>query len=54
MLFTLSGNAPPKDLKQDLESAADNRDQYAVNLQISDHQEFIAETYDEALDLGNK
>jgi hypothetical protein len=53
MLFTVSGNAPPAALKDDFRAADAERDQYVVNLQIEDHQEFIAEMYNEALNLGN-
>jgi uncharacterized protein DUF1837 len=53
MLFTVSGNAPPEALKDDLKAAGAERDQYVVNLHIEDHQEFIAEMYKEALNLGN-
>lgn len=53
MLFTVSGNAPPAALKEDLKTASTNRDQYVVNLRIEDHQEFIAEMYKEAEDLGD-
>jgi hypothetical protein len=52
MLFTVSGNAPPAALKEDLDAAGTERDQYVVNLRIEDHQEFIAEIYEEALILG--
>lgn len=54
MLFTVSGNAPPAALKDDLETAGTERDQYVVNLRIEDHQEFIAEMYEEALKLGDE
>jgi Cap4 SAVED domain len=53
MLFTMSENAPPAALKEDLAAAAKNRDQYVVNLRIEDHQEFIAEMYEKVADLGN-
>ena len=53
MLFTVSGNAPPDALKQDLEAAGTNRDQYVVNLRIKGHQGFIAEMFEEAEDLGD-
>jgi hypothetical protein len=53
MLFTVSGNVPPAALKDDLEAAGTERDQYVVNLRIEDHQEFIADIYKEALNLGN-
>jgi hypothetical protein len=54
MLFTMSGNVPPSSLKKDLDAASTNRDQYVVNLRIEDHQEFIAEMYEEAQKLGDK
>jgi hypothetical protein len=53
MLFTVSGNAPPAALRDDLEAAGTERDQYVVNLRIEDHQEFITEMYEEALNLGD-
>lgn len=53
MLFTMSGNAPPAALKEDLEAADTNRDQFAVNLRVEDHQQFIKEMFEEAEDLGN-
>lgn len=53
MLFTMSGNAPPAALKEDLVAASANRNQFVVNLRIEDHQEFIKEAYKEAEDLGD-
>lgn len=53
MLFTVSGNGPHASLKQDLDAAGTNRDQYAVNVHVEDHQEFIAAMYEEAEDLGD-
>ncbi|NRP90474.1 hypothetical protein GFPCMMHI_06401 [Ensifer adhaerens] len=53
MLFTMSGNAPPAALKEDLDAASTNRDQFVVNLRIEDHQDFIREMYEEAEDLGD-
>ncbi len=53
MLFTLSGNGPHASLKEDLEAAGTNRDQYVVNVHIEDHQDFIAAMYSEAEDLGD-
>jgi hypothetical protein len=53
MLFTMSGNAAPAALKEDLEAAGTNRDQFVVNLRIEDHQDFIKEMYEEAEDLGD-
>ena len=52
MLFTVSGNGPHPSLKEDFESAEPNRDQYVVNLHIVDHQEFIADMYEEVENLG--
>jgi hypothetical protein len=45
VLFTLSGNAPPTALGDDLEAADGGRRQVAINVQVEDHQEFIAEIY---------
>lgn len=53
MLFTLSGNAPPAALKADLDAASNARRQFAVNLRIEDHQDFIAEVYEEVENLGD-
>jgi hypothetical protein len=53
MLFTVSGNAPPAALKDDLHTAGSERDQYVVNLRIEDHQDFIAQMYKETLTLGD-
>jgi hypothetical protein len=53
MLFTMSGNGPHSSLKEDLDATGTNRDQYVVNLHIADHQEFIAEMYEEVEDLGD-
>jgi hypothetical protein len=53
VLFTVSGNAPPDALAGDLEALDQKRRQLVVNLHIEDHQEFIAEIYEEAGDIGN-
>lgn len=53
MLFTMSGNAPPTALKEDLDAAGTNRDHYVVNVRIEDHQDFIAAMYEKAGDLGD-
>ena len=53
MLFTLSGNAPPAALKADLDAANAVRRQFAVNMRVEDHQDFIAEVYEEAENLGD-
>jgi hypothetical protein len=54
VLFTVSGNGAPAALKADLEAADAERDQYVINLRIDDHQDFVAQVYEEALNLGNK
>jgi hypothetical protein len=53
ILFTLSGNAPPPSLKEDLDGAGADRNQYSVNLRIPDHGEFIGSVFVEAATLGN-
>jgi len=53
MLFTMSGNGAPRALKADLDASGTNRDQYVINLHITDHQAFIASMYQGALDLGD-
>lgn len=53
MLFTVSGNGPHASLKEDLDAATGNRDQYVVNIHIEDHQGFIADIFVEAEDLGD-
>lgn len=53
MLFTVSGNAPPAALKEDLDAASTNRDHYVVNLRIEDHQNFIAAIYEKVGELGD-
>lgn len=53
MLFTLSGNGPHASLKGDLEATASDRDHYVVNIHVADHQDFIADMYQGAEDLGD-
>lgn len=53
MLFTLSGNAPPRALQDDLQAAEAVRPHVVVHLRIEDHQAFIQATYERALALGN-
>jgi len=53
VLFTLSGNAPPEALAEDFEALDQKRRQLVVNIRIEDHQEFIAEIYEAAGDLGD-
>lgn len=53
MLFTISGNAPQAKLEKDLEAAGSDRNQHVVSIHIEDHQAFIAEIYEEAMNLGD-
>jgi hypothetical protein len=53
VLFTMSGNATPPALDQDLAAAAADRPQTVIHLRVPDHQDFIKSSYEEALDLGN-
>lgn len=53
VLFTVSGNATPQALRDDLQAADTIRPQVAVHLRIEDHQEFIRTSYERALALGN-
>lgn len=52
-LFTLSGNAPPSALTDDYNALKQDRKQTVINFRIEDHQEFIAEIYDQAGSLGD-
>ena len=53
VMFTMSGNEPPDALTEDYEALDQNRRQLVVNFHIEDHQDFIAEVYEEAGDLGD-
>jgi hypothetical protein len=53
VLFTLSGNKAPTALKDDLEAADGGRKQTAINVCVEDHQDFIAEIYEGAGNLGD-
>ena len=53
VFFTMSGNAPPRALIDDFEALDQRRRQLVINLRIEDHQDFIAETYDQAGGLGD-
>jgi hypothetical protein len=53
VLFTISGNGAPNALADDYEALDQARLQHVVNLRIEDHQEFIAETFDKAGNLGD-
>jgi Cap4 SAVED domain len=52
-LFTVSGNAPPAALTDDYDALRQNRKQTVVNFRIEDHQDFIADIYEEAGSLGD-
>lgn len=52
-LFTMSGNAPPQALHDDLQAADALRTPTVVHLRIADHQAFISASYEEALALGS-
>jgi HamA len=53
VLFTISGNTPPVALEQDLAAAAQGRNQTVINIHIEDHQDFIADIYEGAGQLGD-
>ena len=52
-LFTVSGNAPPAALTEDYNALGQSRLQTVINFRIEDHQDFIAELYEEAGSLGD-
>jgi hypothetical protein len=51
--FTLTGNSPLNFLRNDLLAADTSRPQTSVNINITDHQDFIAGSYKDLEDLGN-
>lgn len=51
--FTLTGNDPTTILQEDLAAAPTNRTQNVINIRITDHQNFIKETYEKIAKLGN-
>lgn len=53
MLFTMSGNATPQALAEDLAAADGIRPHLSAHLRIEDHQAFIQACYERALALGN-
>ncbi len=53
VLFTMSGNATPQALYDDLQAADTVRPHIVVHLRIDDHQAFIKTCYERALALGN-
>lgn len=52
-IFTLSGNDPAEFLEDDLDAADGVHNHISANLQIHDHQDFIAWLYEEAENLGD-
>ena len=52
-LFTLSGNAPPQHLKDDLNAADAGRRHKSINLRVTDHPAFIKEIYEGIAELGD-
>lgn len=54
VLFTVSGNTTPKALINDLEAASMDRPHTAIHVHISDHQDFVATSFVEALKIGNR
>ena len=47
-LFTVSGNAPPSALTEDFDALGQTCKQTVINFRIEDHQDFIADMYEEA------
>jgi Cap4 SAVED domain len=52
VMFTMSGNAAPQALVEDLQSASTDRTHTVMHLRIEDHQDFIRVSYEGALNLG--
>ncbi|AMS45549.1 Hachiman antiphage defense system protein HamA [Aminobacter aminovorans] len=52
-LFTLSGNGPIDALVEDYKAAEAGRNHAVVNLHIEDYDDFIADIYERAGDLGD-
>ena len=52
-LFTVSGNAPPSALTEDFDALGQTRKQTVINFRIEDHQDFIADMYEEAGQIGD-
>lgn len=53
IIFTISANATPQALVDDLAHAAADRPHTTVHVHVPDHQDFIKSSYEEALKLGN-
>lgn len=52
-LFILSGNIPTAILEDDLDTADERHSHISMNLHVADHQNFIAQIYEEAGNLGD-
>jgi Cap4 SAVED domain len=52
-LFTMSGNAAPQALADNLQAASADRTHTVIHLRIDDHQDFIRSSYEGALALGD-
>lgn len=52
-LFTLSGNIPAAILEDDLDAADERHSHISMNLHVADHQNFIAQIYEKAGNLGD-
>lgn len=52
-LFALSGNTPNAVLEADLDAADGEHSHISVGFHVDGHQDFIAEIYEEAADLGD-
>jgi hypothetical protein len=53
VLFTMSANPAPQALAEDLAAATADRPHTVVHIRVSDHQDFIKSSYEEALKLGD-
>ncbi len=53
VLFTMSGNAAPQALADNLHVAGADRTHTVIHLRIDDHQDFIKTTYEGALAVGD-
>jgi hypothetical protein len=53
VMFTVSGNAAPQALVEDLNAASSDRPHTVVHVHVPDHQDFIKSSYEEALKLGD-
>lgn len=53
-MFTMSGNPATNAIDDDFAAADGGRDQYAVNLRIPDHGDFVSTIYNEVVNLANR